>query len=520
MNSSEPNPPKSLTSNGANRNGQQGPHRPGRGRRSQPADRVTSEGGQKNQPDDDTPSNGSGGRRRNGPPSRGAAAGGSRGKKKQPSCASSGPLTANTAPVMPRILMRPERIAQVSEEAAPTVILARRPVSSPPPPQHLPLVRPLAQVPVPAESLTIADVPAYKNIADQPRGNRLMLLSPAGKLLDSVVRKHLGPLDCRLCIGVLGRPSTGKSLVLSRLAQYHAGADDSLDVFPLAAENKIGTLGVDFWVTPARIILIDAPPVLSLVPADVRLRLAGPGAPGLATARTRDLQLATLLMQVCDVLMVFANSATGMDEGLVRLLVDARTLSQDLPRLDAPHLVSEPSDGQRHRCKLYIVLNNGGDIDGVARRYEEATGITVSGASIIPSRAPAKSLQPAGVPRFLQVAEAWKELPLYPPPLDVSKAAVAKTAGSEKRRSLLGYPLAGGSCGSFELAIDELRARLMAPVSPLGWDERAQGVWMNTCLRAWDSIRRSFQLQNLALAFEQENGGVGPAVLSRSGRSK
>ncbi|KAJ1818578.1 hypothetical protein LPJ60_004254 [Coemansia sp. RSA 2675] len=514
MNSSEPNPPKSFSSsNGANRNGQQGPSKSGRGRRSQPTDRVTSEGSQQNQPDSSAPPNGSGSRRKNGPPSRGAAASASRGKKKLMSQAGSAP----SAPVVPRILMRPERIAQASEETAPTVLLARRPVASPPPPQHMSLARPLAQVPVPAESLSLADVPAFKNIADQPRGNRLMLLSPAGKLLDSVVRKHLGPLDCRLCVGVLGRPSTGKSLVLSRLAQNQsAGADD---IFPLAADSKIGTAGVDFWVTPARIILIDTPPVLSLVPADVRLRLAGPGAPGLAAARTRDLQLATLLMQVCDVLMVFVDCAKGVDMGLVRLLVDARTLSQDLPRLDAPHLASEPSGGQRHRCKLHIVLNAGGNVGEVAQRYEEATGITVSGVSILPRGSPARSMMSVDGPRFMQVAEAWRELPLYPPPPSVSKAVAAKAAGSEKRRSLLSWPL-GDSSGSLELAIEELRARLLAPASLLGWDERAQGVWTNTCLRAWDSIRRSFQLQNLASAFEQENGGASPTVLSRSGRPK
>ncbi|KAJ2864502.1 hypothetical protein GGH94_002891 [Coemansia aciculifera] len=538
MNSSEPNPPKSSSSSTA---GGPGPNRPSRGRRSQQppqsTDRVTSESnGQINQPDTSIPANGPGSRRRNGgggPPSRGAPAGGggSRGKKRQPSHANSGPVAGTAAPVVPRILMRPERIARANDETVPVpIVLARRPVASPPPPppappQHPPPVRTQA----PAESLTIADIPAYKHIADQPRSSRLMLLSPAGKLLDSVVRKHLGPLDCRLCIGVLGRPSTGKSLVLSRLAQ----STDATEIFPLAMENKIGTLGVDFWVTPARIILIDTPPVLSLVPSDVRLRLAGPGALGLV--RTRDLQLATLLMQVCDVLLVFVDCAKGpgLDRGLVKLLVEARTLSQALPRLDAPHLPSDSGD-QRHKCKLHIVLNAGAshsvgdsELGDVARSYEKATGITVCDVSLIPSqsplpvRSPTPVAQGVGVPRFLQVAESWAAtpvLPLYPPPLDMVTAA--KSRGSLERRSLLCLPLVGNSPGSFELAIGELRARLLAPVSPLGWDERPQGIWMNTCLRAWDSIRRSFQLQNLASAFEQENGVVSPALLSRSGRPK
>ncbi|KAJ2053389.1 hypothetical protein H4S04_000709 [Coemansia sp. S16] len=526
MNSSEPNPPKSSSSSSNAGGHKPGSSRPNRGRRSQQppqsADRVTSDvNGQKNQSDNGIPANGPGSRRRNGgPPSRGTPAGGSgsRGKKRQPSHANSGPVAANTAPVVPRILMRPERIAQANDEAAPApIVLARRPVASPPPqPQHL---TPPVRTQAPAESLTIADIPAYKNIADQPRSSRLMLLSPAGKLLDSVVRKHLGPLDCRQCIGVLGRPSTGKSLVLSRLAQ----SADATEIFPLAMENKIGTLGVDFWVTPARIILIDTPPVLSLVPSDVRLRLSGPG--GLASARTRDLQLATLLMQVCDVLLVFVDckKGPGLDNGLVKLLVEARTLSQSLPRLDAPHLPSD-SGSQRHKCKLHIVLNASPSAD-VAHSYEKATGITVCDVTFIPSRSPVSVRSPIPVvqgfvPRFLQVAESWTVtpvLPLYPPPLDVATAA--KSRGSLERRSLLCSPLVGNSCGSFELAIDELRARLMAPGSSLGWDERPQGVWMNTCLRAWDSIRRSFQLQNLASAFEQDNL-VSPAILSRSGRTK
>ncbi|KAJ2828845.1 hypothetical protein GGI24_002289, partial [Coemansia furcata] len=373
--------------------------------------------------------------------------------------------------------MRPERIAQASEEpAAAPVVVARRPAASPTPQQaqHVAAARPLV-----AEPLGVADIAAYKAVAEQPRGSRLMLLSPAGRLLDSVVRKHLGAVDCRACIGVLGRPSAGKSLVLSRLAQCAEG-----DVFPLAAEGRAGTTGVDFWVTPARIILVDTPPVLSLVPPDVRVRLMGSGAPELA--RTRDLQLATLLMQVCDVLLVFADSP--LDRGLVELLVDARTLSMDLPRLDAPHLPSEPSANQRHKCKLHIVLGagcHGGDLDAVARAYEAATGITVCGVSLLPRVMPVG--RGAGPPRFMRVAESWADSPACPlyPPLDVG----ARSSGSVPSRSLLGWPVAAGG-GSLELAVEALRARLLAPAAASGgWEERPAGAWMSTCLRAWDSIR-------------------------------
>ncbi|KAJ2812793.1 hypothetical protein H4S07_001148 [Coemansia furcata] len=495
MNSSEPNPPKSSSSSSASARKPGQGSGPGRGRRSQPsqaADRATSDA----KKPDSGPDNG---RRRNGgAPSRGAPGGGGRGRKRQPA---QGGGAANAAPVVPRILMRPERIAQASEEP---VVVARRPVASPTPPQP---PQPLGVGrPVVAEALGVADIAAYKAIAEQPRGSRLMLLSPAGRLLDSVVRKHLGTVDCRACIGVLGRPSAGKSLVLSRLAQCAEG-----DVFPLAAEGRVGTTGVDFWVTPARIILVDTPPVLSLVPADVRVRLMGPGAPELA--RTRDLQLATLLMQVSDVLLVFADSA--LDRGLVELLVDARTLSMDLPRLDAPHLPSEPSAAQRHKCKLHIVLGagcHGGDLDAVARAYEAATGITVCGVSLLPRAMPVA--RGSGPPRFMRVAESWADAPVCPlyPPLDVG----AKSSGSVPSRSLLGWPVADGSGGgSFELAVEALRARLLAPAAAGGWEERRAGVWMSTCLRAWDSIRRSFQLQNMAAAFELPREGRQALLMKR-----
>ncbi|KAJ2840382.1 hypothetical protein FBU31_000462 [Coemansia sp. 'formosensis'] len=489
---SEPNPPKSSSSSASARKPGQG-SAPGRGRRSQPsqaADRATSEG-KKPDSGSDNGRRGSGGA-----PSRGAPGGGGRGRRRQPA-QGGGALSA--APVVPRILMRPERIAQANEEP---VVVARRPVASPTPPQP---PQPLGVGrPVVAEALSVADIPAYKAIAEQPRGSRLMLLSPAGRLLDSVVRKHLGTVDCRACIGVLGRPSAGKSLVLSRLAQCGDG-----DVFPLAAEGRVGTTGVDFWVTPARIILVDTPPVLSLVPADVRVRLMGPGAPELA--RTRDLQLATLLMQVSDVLLVFADSA--LDQGLVELLVDARTLSMDLPRLDAPHLPSEPSAGQRHKCKLHIVLGAGchGDLGAVARGYEAATGITVCGVSLLP-RAGAPVARGSGPPRFMRVAESWADAPPCPlyPPLDVG----AKSSSSEPSRSLLGWPVADGG-GSFELAVEALRARLLAPPAAGGWEERPAGAWMSTCLRAWDSIRRSFQLQNMAAAFELPHEGRQALLMKR-----
>ncbi|KAJ2645180.1 smg-9, nonsense mediated mRNA decay factor [Coemansia sp. RSA 1694] len=431
--------------------------------------------------------------------------------------------------------MRPERaVAQTSDEAAvgpaPVVMLARRSVpatSAPqPPPPPPPQVRPPARQQTSAESLVISGVTSYRHIVGQPRSSRLTILTPGGQLLDGVVRKHLSQLDCRSCIGVLGRPSAGKSMVLSRLASREF-VEESMELFPLATEeNKIGTLGVDFWVTPARIILVDAPPMVSVASSEVRAKLLNDprGSSRLSALRARDLQLATLLIRVSSVLLVFADRGDGVDEGLAKLLVDARELLNQFPGPKHHNLLSSrtyPHYGKQ--CKLHIVINTGAapfgadagkgigeNLGELARAYEEATEFIVCGVSVIPSRCPppvrpANRLVQGSAPRFLQVAESWlttPTLPLYPPPLDLSKPG----AGEQCRRSLLCWPphsSAGNhpACGTFEEAVDKLRAGLLAPPPMAGWDEKPVGEWMNTCLKVWDAIRRSHKLRDTASMF-------------------
>ncbi|KAJ2487800.1 hypothetical protein EV174_000333 [Coemansia sp. RSA 2320] len=489
------------------------------------------------------------------------------------------PAQSAAAVVVPRILMRPERAAAAAADEAvvpaaasspqfvwsghpaqpPRVVALTAPLKqhataagereqagavrvavSPPqqPPQHphsLALQLQSPPLSSPSPSLAITGIAAYRQIADLPRSSRLTLLSSSGKLLDTVARKNLGALQTRSCIGVLGRASAGKSLVLSELAHRACPAQPS--IFPLAAESELGTLGVDFWVTPARVILLDAPPVLSLPAADKWPRRADPSTSRLSAARIRDLQLAALLLQVCDVLLVFANCGSAgdcVDRGLAKLLVDACAIAEALPGLALPCLAASGGNRQSGRCRLHIVLNagaprNGGaqnlaplggplDIGAVARGYEEATGISVCNVSLIPSLPARRNAAPSlrddsggsgggggMVPRFLQIAETWSataaQLPLYSPPRDVFKSS-SKLAEKQRRRSLLSWPSLGGEQwgSSFERAIDAMRSSLLGPgIVDGAWREESEGTWVATCLRAWDSIRRSDHLQKLAL---------------------
>ncbi|KAJ2904632.1 smg-9, nonsense mediated mRNA decay factor [Coemansia aciculifera] len=349
------------------------------------------------------------------------------------------------------------------------------------------------------------------------------MLTPEGKLLDGVMRNYLGQLACRACIGVLGRPSSGKSLLLSHLAaaSLEGAEGETTSFFPLATEkNKIGTQGVDFWVTPARIILVDSPPVMSLVSDEARRLIRGDsrGPLSKSSGRARDLQLTTLLIRISSVLLVFIEyNSGGVDEGLVKLLVDARTILGQFP--GPKHHYSNSSRVYPHsgmECKLHIVINQypevSEDLDAIAKGYEKATGYAVSGVSVIPSRSPPlrvrRPLMPTVVPRFQQVAESWSvvapsELPLYPPPLEMSTKSVAGEKGV--CQSLLCWPSLAAASKTFEEAVDDLRARVLAPPSlssslslAAGWDAKPEGEWMSTCLNVWDAIRRSHKLRDYA----------------------
>ncbi|KAJ2665563.1 hypothetical protein IWW48_000014 [Coemansia sp. RSA 1200] len=481
--------------------------------------------------------------------------------------------------VVPRILMRPDRAVSADVPSNATTPNEHQPVAAAaafstniaaPVSQNSvrgtqTQTQPKSKVPTPAGGLSLArsvptrfeDSGAYKRATQHVRDQRLALISPAGKLNDSGARRTLGHLRSRTCVGVMGRASAGKSMLMSVLAQPPLGSQGASAVFPLAgAAEAVCTLGVDLWATESRAILVDTPSVLDLHSADAWPRSRGldsATSSRLVVSKIHDLQIASLLLQTCDTLVVLVGERKRrgkeaqtmyemyMDRGLARLLAAAASLSQTIPGLSRP-AESHNTSPQDRRCKLHVVVNQGMaslgcqrlDLDpeairDIADAYENETGIAVSGVSFLPTRAvPEETSDPT---EFADIAGAWDAqrndqpsdrqsvLPLYAPADRYrSKRAAAKPQDTNNVDSLVLSPWEPShqlhrkqvqrnfAAKEFASSVDRLRTDLLATMTSSS--ERGggdlEGAWLAGCLRSWDSIRRSDALHRAAAMREDD----------------
>ncbi|KAJ2795773.1 hypothetical protein H4R21_004976, partial [Coemansia helicoidea] len=234
--------------------------------------------------------------------------------------------------------------------------------------------------------------------------------------------------------------------------------------------------GIGVWVTGASTVLVDAPPVLGDA---CDPKWAPPHAPRRATAaRIRDLQVALLLLRVCDALVVVADGAGGVDLELARLLAAAAGLAAAIPGLAL---------GAAPACRLHIAVvpPRAGppaalDCAAIARAYEAAAGLPVAGVSVVP-----RQWVPADPPPFLAIADCWADpRPLYAVRGRAKTAVLPPSTLAAARR-----PCAPG----FDRCVQDLRARLLGPSA-----RGANPDWAALFVRAWDSIRRSDRLLSLA----------------------
>ncbi|KAJ2612306.1 hypothetical protein EV177_003059 [Coemansia sp. RSA 1804] len=483
--------------------------------------------------------------------------------------------------VVPRILMRPDRAVSADALSNATTPNEQQPVavasaasSAAPASQNgvrgtqtqtQTQAQPKSKVPTPAGGHSLArpmptrfeDSGAYKRATQHVRDHRLTLISPAGKLNDSGARRTLGHLRSRTCVGVVGRASAGKSMLMSVLAQPPLGSQSASAMFPLAgAAEAACTLGVDLWATESRAILVDTPPVLDLHSADAWPRSRGLDSAmssRLVVSKTHDLQIASLLLQTCDTLVVLVGERKRrgkgaqtmyemyMDRGLARLLAAAASLSQTIPGLSRP---AEPHNKapQDRRCRLHVVVNQGmaslgcqrldlgpAAIRDIADAYEHETGIAVSGVSFLPTREePEEASDPT---EFADIAGAWDAqrndqpydrqsvLPLYAPAdRHRSKRTAAKPQGANNADSLVLSPWElshqlrrkqvrrNVAAKVFASSVNRLRTALLAATTSSS--ERGgsdlEGAWLAGCLRSWDSIRRSDALHRAAAMREDD----------------
>ncbi|KAJ2538914.1 hypothetical protein GGF49_005600 [Coemansia sp. RSA 1853] len=380
--------------------------------------------------------------------------------------------------IVPRILVRPsteptgEQSTQPQSQPQPQH-KAPQPQHKAPQPQHK-APQPQHKAPQPKQPTQKHKVPTQQLKPQQQtqlfpvadgRNTYHPVITATGKQLGSSVRSSLGQLSIRSSVGILGRPTSDTRALAAQLAD----------------SSWPSTQGIGVWVTGARIALVDAPPVLSTTVAAAWL----PRSPRHVTNRVHDLQLTLWMLHTCHTLLVVDRSCPPrIDEQLARILACARDLAPAIPGLSVPAVPGSHTP----QCCLHIVcmhpppeLPQTEARNNVALKYEAITGIRVARVTFMTDRSTAQ------MPSALDVARLWAtDDPLYD---GLGELGVAQGPSRDE-------------------CVDELRRCVLAHEPRALHDE--PGAWAASCLRAWDSIRRSDHLHTMASTSTKTHNTIEP----------
>ncbi|XP_066280720.1 nonsense-mediated mRNA decay factor SMG9-like [Branchiostoma lanceolatum] len=303
-----------------------------------------------------------------------------------------------------------------------------------------------------------------------------------------------------LVVGVVGMEGVGKSTILSLLAGNHPEQSNRSFVFKPQSEETLETaghqtVGVDLFVTPERIILIDTQPILSasvldqLIHHDRKL----PPEVGLAEnwAEVLSLQLTAFLMTVCHVVVVVQDWFTDLN--LYRFLQTAEMLKPPTPAPshDTPSSSGSLDEQGDYFPAVVFVQNRATREDfqpsrvqamkttvdrllqHASMRYKNAVSMSVNGLM------PARQKSPSGdVSLFL-----FPDFPHKPAKQN------GKVNGMTSVLSLVpdyqGHP-------SPQALTDSFRNQIFSvPRTPLTHHSLTEKNWFHYAARTWEGVRKS-----------------------------
>ncbi|PIK60760.1 hypothetical protein BSL78_02324 [Apostichopus japonicus] len=157
------------------------------------------------------------------------------------------------------------------------------------------------------------EVPVHKRLSvPAEMTHSITLVDESGSWCENGIEMLLDLTDY-LVVGVLGMQGSGKSTVMSFLAGNDISDNKSSYIFKPETRETIlkashQTLGVDFFVTKERVILLDTQPILSSSVLDDLLSHEKNLQPEYTSAENyadmQSLQLVSFLMTVCHVVLV------------------------------------------------------------------------------------------------------------------------------------------------------------------------------------------------------------------------
>lgn len=296
-----------------------------------------------------------------------------------------------------------------------------------------------------------------------------------------------------LVVGVIGLQGTGKSTVLSLVAGNTDEDSAKSYIFPPQTRDTKEkcahqTNGIDIFVTPQRILLLDSQPVLSPSVLEFMIRNEKKLPPEYTMAENCNeiqcLQQAAFLMTVCHVILVVEDWFTDMS--LLRFLLSAEMLKPST--LSGSHGSGSGQDDMHEFFPhLVFIQNKAGRDDFSLESYESmqktleaifnGSRLKISGAVNMSTGRQMMGLNP----KFVSSDMNLFLLPYMDDKDNRKNEDTVLTMLPEYR----GYP-------SFSTLINSLRSQIFSlPRETLTHTSLSEKNWFHFAARTWDAIKKS-----------------------------
>ncbi|KAK9701057.1 hypothetical protein K7432_011914 [Basidiobolus ranarum] len=144
------------------------------------------------------------------------------------------------------------------------------------------------------------------------KGPSVKFLTEKGKIQQDLVLKSLLDLPGHLVVGVIGPEGVGKSTILNGFLP----CNEVFAMQTLDTQMKLGheTHGIDMYITPERIVLLDVQPFfsMSILESSIRDNSIPESVSPEVWLEMQDVQFGIFLMSICDILVVVSDGVADL----------------------------------------------------------------------------------------------------------------------------------------------------------------------------------------------------------------
>ncbi|KAF9209223.1 smg-9, nonsense mediated mRNA decay factor [Haplosporangium sp. Z 27] len=192
----------------------------------------------------------------------------------------------------------------------------------------------------------IQNTPTITAIPPPMGANSVKLMNESGKILETA-EQWLSDHPGHFTVGILGTQGAGKSSLLSSFCPSNASSAFTKETPQMMSVAGFQTSGIDMYITPERMILLDTEPIfcLSNLENAIRNERISDGIPLDIWLDHQALILATFLISVCNVVLVMTGERENESNRIFKLLQRVELLMKALSASSSNAGPNTPAQG-------------------------------------------------------------------------------------------------------------------------------------------------------------------------------